>query len=67
MNYYHHAPNAYQHRQFPFLFGAPLLGGFVGGLIGSALLRPRPPFYGGYPYGVGGYPYPPYGGYGPYY
>lgn len=77
MNYYRHAPAPYQQRQFPFFFGAfgaPLIGGFVGGLIGSALFRPRPPFPGGYPYsgpgpiqGPGGYPYPPYGGYGPYY
>lgn len=67
MNYYHNGPDPYQQRQFPLFFGAPLLGGFVGGLIGSALFRPRPPFYGGYPYPGGGYPYPPYGGYGPYY
>jgi len=36
------------------LFGAPLIGGFLGGLIGGAL-APRP-FY----------PYPPYPPYPPY-
>lgn len=46
----------------PFLFGAPLVGGFLGGLaggfVGSSFNRPRPyPFY-------PPYPYPPY--YGPY-
>jgi hypothetical protein len=42
-------------------FGAPFFGGVLGGLVGSAILRPRPyPYYGGY--------YPPYGyGYPPYY
>lgn len=51
-----------------FFLGAPLIGGFVGGLLGSALVRPRPfvypyppPVYYPYPYG-GPAPY----GYGPY-
>ncbi|WP_257967931.1 hypothetical protein [Peribacillus deserti] len=49
--------------------GAPFLGGLVGGLIGSAILRPRPyPFYGGAippAPGLGAYPgYGAYGGYG---
>ncbi|GIN42060.1 MULTISPECIES: hypothetical protein [Heyndrickxia] len=64
MYYYRNVPVPNQSRQFfPFLFGAPLLGGFVGGLLGSALARPRP-----YPYPppYGPYPYGPYGGgYGP--
>lgn len=50
-----------------FLFGAPFLGGLVGGLVGTAIFRPRPPFYpyGGYPpYGVGGGYGFPNGGYG---
>ncbi|AGX06010.1 MULTISPECIES: hypothetical protein [Bacillaceae] len=45
-----------------FFFGAPFVGGLLGGLVGSALFFPRPrpyfyppPFYGP-PYG-GGYPY----------
>ncbi|WP_050616235.1 hypothetical protein [Bacillus testis] len=51
-------------------FGAPFLGGVIGGLVGSALVRPRPPYapvYGGnyspfqsapgYPYGGGYYYY----------
>ena len=53
---------------FPFLIGAPFLGGLVGGLVGGALLAPRPNFYPApypvgypsYPYG-GGVGYPPYG------
>ncbi|MBS2772266.1 MULTISPECIES: hypothetical protein [Anoxybacillaceae] len=36
----------------PFFGGGPFFGGFLGGLLGSALV---PPFYGGYPYF--GYPY----------
>ncbi|RDY88897.1 hypothetical protein [Bacillus amyloliquefaciens] len=49
----------------PFLFGAPLFGGFLGGLLGGAIAtgftRPR------YPYGFAGYGYggAPYGGFGP--
>lgn len=52
-------------------FGLPFLGGLVGGLLGSALIYPRP-FY-GYPRPYYGYPVyaPPvygYPGYGtPYY
>ncbi|MED1205919.1 hypothetical protein [Heyndrickxia acidicola] len=59
MNYYRQVPGPaqgpYPSRFFPFL-GAPLIGGFVGGLLGSALVRPRPVPY---PYGA----YPGYGGY----
>jgi len=40
----------------PFFFGGPFLGGVLGGLLGSALIGPRPfyppPFY--------YYGYPPY-------
>jgi hypothetical protein len=54
-----------------FFFGAPFVGGLLGGFIGSAIFRPRPyPYYpyGAYPpygYPSAGYPpggYPPYGG-----
>ncbi len=49
-------------RPYPggrFFFGGPFVGGLLGGLVGSAILRPRP--YYPYPYP----PYPPYGyGYG---
>lgn len=62
----------------PFLFGAPFLGGLIGGFLGGAIFNyPRPYFYppvpygpvpygGGYPgpYGGGGYP-GPYPGQGP--
>ncbi|MBD1380860.1 hypothetical protein IC621_11515 [Bacillus sp. IB182487] len=48
-------------RPRPF-FGAPFLGGFAGGLLAGALIRP--PFF-GYPYP---YPYPyPYYPYYPFY
>ncbi|WP_407638867.1 hypothetical protein [Bacillus niameyensis] len=66
MNHYR-GPEPYPANRF--FFGAPLLGGFVGGLLGggiaNAFLRPRP-YYPGYPprpypYGAG-----PYGGYGGY-
>jgi hypothetical protein len=50
---------------FFFGFGAPLVGGLLGGFLGSALFNyprpyyypppPPPPYYGGYP-GPGGYP-----------
>jgi hypothetical protein len=51
-------------RPFGFGFGGPFLGGVVGGLLGSALLYPRPYYYPPvyYPYG-----YSPYGPYGNYY
>ncbi|MBO1512188.1 hypothetical protein I7822_10975 [Metabacillus sp. BG109] len=64
----------YIRRPYPggrFLFGGPFVGGLLGGLVGSAIFRPRPPYgyppypYGGYPYGYG-YGYPPYGGGYPY-
>lgn len=55
-------------RPYPggrFFIGAPFVGGLLGGLVGSAILRPRPfypyppyPYYGyGYGYPYGGYPY----------
>jgi hypothetical protein len=45
-----------------FGFGGPFLGGVVGGLLGSALLYPRPYYYPPYPYYYPPYPYyPPYG------
>lgn len=47
-------------RFFPFLIGAPFVGGLLGGLVGGALLAPRPNFYPA-PYPVG-YPAAPYGG-----
>ncbi|MBT2758261.1 hypothetical protein AB1K84_14115 [Mesobacillus foraminis] len=43
-----------------FFWGGPFVGGLLGGLVGSALLYPRPyyPFYPPYPYPYyGGYPY----------
>ncbi|WAA11832.1 hypothetical protein [Fervidibacillus halotolerans] len=49
----------------PFI-GGPFLGGLLGGVLGSALIRPRPytyypPYYPPYPpyygYGVGNKPY----------
>lgn len=55
-------------RPYPggrFFWGGPFVGGLLGGLVGSAIFRPRPPFY-GYPYGGYGYGYgygTPYGGY----
>ncbi|WP_081622728.1 hypothetical protein [Heyndrickxia acidiproducens] len=49
---YRHAP--YPERFLPF-FGGPLIGGFLGGLLGSALVRPRP-FY---PYAPAPVPYQP--------
>ncbi|NYE03792.1 hypothetical protein F4694_000511 [Bacillus niacini] len=68
--YYHRSPYP-KHDQRFIGFGLPFLGGLVGGLLGSALIYPRP-FY-GYPqpyYGYPGYGPPVYGypGYGtPYY
>lgn len=60
MHYYRGYP---QGDQRFFLFGLPLVGGFLGGLaggfFGGAVARPRPyPVYPPYP------PYPPYPGYG---
>ncbi|WP_226666667.1 hypothetical protein [Metabacillus litoralis] len=58
-------------HQDRFFFGGPFVGGLLGGLVGSAVFRPRPFYpYGGYPPyggGFGGYPYGygfgyPYGG-----
>lgn len=58
----------------PIGFGAPFVGGLLGGLLGSALIRPYgyygygyPPYNPYYGYGYGyGYGYPPYPYY-PYY
>ncbi|MFB3161273.1 hypothetical protein ABLO26_07845 [Neobacillus sp. 179-J 1A1 HS] len=64
--YYYRSPYP-KHDQRFIGFGLPFLGGLVGGLLGSALIYPRP-FYGypqpyyGYPvYGPPGYGYPGYG------
>jgi hypothetical protein len=68
--YYYRSPYP-KHNQRFIGFGLPFLGGLVGGLLGSALIYPRP-FY-GYPrpfYGYPAYAPPVYGypGYGaPYY
>ncbi|MDQ0228957.1 hypothetical protein [Metabacillus malikii] len=43
-------------RPRPYYYGAPFVGGVLGGLLGSTFVNPY--FYGGYPY----YPYVPYGG-----
>lgn len=56
--------NDYRRPFYPggrFFWGGPFVGGLLGGLVGSAIFRPRPFYpYGGY-YGYGyGYPY---GGY----
>jgi len=48
------------HRGGRFFFGAPFIGGLLGGLVGSALFYPRP-YYRPYP------PFIPYAPYGPYY
>ncbi|HAQ06685.1 MAG TPA: hypothetical protein DCR24_03840 [Bacillus bacterium] len=48
-----------------YFWGGPFVGGLLGGLVGSALLYPRPRPYYPYPYGYGYYP--PYGGYPFYY
>ncbi|MFB3170599.1 hypothetical protein P5G62_026140 [Neobacillus sp. 179-C4.2 HS] len=68
--YYYRSPYP-KHDQRFIGFGLPFLGGLVGGLLGSALIYPRP-FYGyprpyyGYPvYGPPAYGYPGYGA--PYY
>jgi hypothetical protein len=62
MYYYYRNPGPVDDSRLFFGWGWPLLGGFVGGLIGgglgSALARPRP-FY-PYPYGYGA----PFYGYG---
>ncbi|NWQ39278.1 hypothetical protein MLOOGBEN_01035 [Bacillus sp. EB106-08-02-XG196] len=64
--YYYRSPYP-KHNQRFIGFGLPFLGGLVGGLLGSALIYPRPfygyprPFY-GYPvYGPPAYGYPGYG------
>lgn len=68
--YYYRSPYP-KHNQRFIGFGLPFLGGLVGGLLGSALIYPRPfygyprPFY-GYPvYAPPVYSYPGYGA--PYY
>jgi hypothetical protein len=56
-----------KHNQRFIGFGLPFLGGLVGGLLGSALIYPRPfygyprPFYGYPAYGPPVYSYPGYG------
>ncbi|WP_084822380.1 hypothetical protein [Bacillus sp. SA1-12] len=66
------SPYMMRNRPYPgerFFFGGPFLGGLLGGLVGTAIFRPRPPFYpyypyGGFPKGYGyGYGYPYGGGY----
>ncbi|MDQ0177699.1 hypothetical protein [Bacillus chungangensis] len=66
MNYYYRtAP-----YRNPFFFGVPLLAGFAGGILGSALWRPRPviaypppvPYGGVPPYGFSPYGGAPFGG-----
>jgi hypothetical protein len=64
--YYYRSPYPAQDQRF-IGFGLPFLGALAGGLLGSALLYPRP-FYGyprpyyGYPvYGYPAYGYPGYG------
>lgn len=57
-------PAGYPERN-PFLFGAPLVGGLIGGFLGSALFNyPRPYAYPPVPFGYGGAPYGPGGPYG---
>ena len=64
--YYYRSPYP-KHNQRFIGFGLPFLGGLVGGLLGSALLYPRPfygyprPFYGYPAYGPPVYGYPGYG------
>ena len=64
MMYPYRGPGLNNERFFPFLFGAPLLGGFVGGLLGAgiagAFFQPRP--YYPYPPPPPPVPYYPYGG-----
>jgi hypothetical protein len=69
--YYRNPQQGHNQRFIGFGFGLPLIGGFLGGLLGGALINR--PFYGGYGY-PGFYPPPPvypgpyYQGYGaPYY
>jgi len=69
---YYRGPVPYGDSRFLGLFGAPLVGGFFGGLIGGGLASAffRPPPIIAYPpiapYGYGGVPPVPYGygGYG---
>lgn len=64
--YYYRSPYP-KHNQRFIGFGLPFLGGLVGGLLGSALIYPRPfygyprPFYGYPAYGPPVYGYPGYG------
>jgi hypothetical protein len=64
--YYYRNPYP-KHNQRFIGFGLPFLGGLVGGLLGSALIYPRPfygyprPFYGYPAYGPPVYSYPGYG------
>ncbi|MEY2192828.1 hypothetical protein AB7942_08810 [Neobacillus sp. BF23-41] len=54
--YYRNPQQGQDHRFIGFGFGLPLIGGFLGGLLGGALISR--PFYGGYGY-PGFYPPPP--------
>ncbi|MBV7507010.1 hypothetical protein KW850_17250 [Bacillus sp. sid0103] len=54
--YYRNPHQGGDQRFIGFGFGLPLLGGFLGGLLGGALISR--PFYGGYGY-PGFYPPPP--------
>lgn len=69
MNHYMMRNGIHPYPNDRFFFGAPFVGGLLGGLVGSAIFRPRPPYY--YPpYGGGFAPYgygSPYGGYGNFY
>jgi len=67
----YHVRGPQYHQNSRFFFGAPflggLLGGVAGGLLGGALLAPRPGFYGGFPpYAYGGFPGYGYGYGAPY-
>ena len=53
---YYRNPHQVQDQRFIGFLGLPLLGGFLGGLLGGALISR--PFYGGYGY-PGFYPPPP--------
>jgi hypothetical protein len=64
---YYYRSSYPKHNQRFIGFGLPFLGGLVGGLLGSALIYPRPfygyprPFYGYPAYGPPVYGYPGFG------
>ncbi|OCA87590.1 hypothetical protein A8F94_06950 [Bacillus sp. FJAT-27225] len=63
---YQHQPINYYHRGGDQrIFAAPLVGGFLGGLLGSAI-APRPFYGGGFGFGGGFAPYGGYGAFSPY-